>query len=132
MSCRLVDLDPRWVTFNNWVGDSFWYGVNFLCPHCGEVFVGVQFKNPIDPSNYIGRGLVDWPRYMAAQEKQKFWERQGETFATLTLTPSIDCSAHGHWHGQILVGVLDGNVLTEDEWKSHGYLGRSIHSGEAG
>src|SRR5437867_3907648 len=99
---KLVELDPRWVTFDNWHGESFWYGVNFRCPHCRTVFVGVQFKNPIDPANYIERGIVDWTKYMAAQEQQKFWDRVGDTFETLTLTPSIDVSKHGHWHGNLI------------------------------
>ena len=31
---------------------------------------------------------------------------KGETFETLTLTPSVDASAAGHWHGH----VTDGEV----------------------
>jgi hypothetical protein len=35
------------------------------------------------------------------------WQRTGETFETLTLTPSVDCSAWGHWHGFITNGVCN-------------------------
>jgi hypothetical protein len=41
-----------------------------------------------------------------ADQPMKRWHRSGETFETLTLTPSIDTSEHGHWHGN----VTDGEV----------------------
>lgn len=36
------------------------------------------------------------------------WNLQGqEDFETLTLTPSIDASASGHWHGYIRNGQIE-------------------------
>ncbi len=32
------------------------------------------------------------------------WQRTGDTFETLTFSPSIDASASGHWHGWINCG----------------------------
>ena len=34
------------------------------------------------------------------------WKRTGENFETLTLTPSVDASAEGHWHGFITNGNI--------------------------
>jgi hypothetical protein len=34
------------------------------------------------------------------------WHRVGDTFDTLTLTPSIDCSRFGHFHGFITGGEV--------------------------
>lgn len=36
----------------------------------------------------------------------RWWHRTGDTFETLTLTPSIDASAYGHWHGFITRGEV--------------------------
>lgn len=34
------------------------------------------------------------------------WTRTGEDFSTLTLTPSIDGSKAGHWHGHVTAGAV--------------------------
>jgi len=38
--------------------------------------------------------------------REPAWDRQGDTFDTLTLLPSIDFSGKGHWHGHITNGVI--------------------------
>ncbi len=37
-----------------------------------------------------------------------YWQRTGDTFETLTLTPSVDAASHGvgHWHGFITNGEI--------------------------
>ena len=98
---KLVDLHPAWFVEKNGRQGQ---GISFLCPDCKEIYLGVAFKNPIDG------GAPMTPR----QHKNKkgelvwtyFWERQGNTFENLTLSPSIDASESGHWHGFI----RDGNI----------------------
>jgi hypothetical protein len=34
------------------------------------------------------------------------WQRTGDDFATMSITPSIDASACGHWHGFITNGQI--------------------------
>jgi hypothetical protein len=34
----------------------------------------------------------------------KHWQRTGDTFENLTLSPSLDFSARGEWHGSITNG----------------------------
>ncbi len=83
---RLTDLAPRWASQTGRHGQ----GVNFLCP-CGcERFIGVAFTKPLDGGAPLPSGAL--------------WEREGETFETLTVSPSI---RHGdHWHGYIRNGEV--------------------------
>ena len=70
-------------------------GVELDCP-CGcETPLFVPFKNPLDGS---GPGPYG----------DKGWQRTGETFETLTLTPSIlRTKPHGcGWHGFITNGEV--------------------------
>jgi hypothetical protein len=34
------------------------------------------------------------------------WRREGDTFDTLTLSPSVDASPSGHWHGFVRNGEV--------------------------
>ena len=88
---RLVDLNPRWSAAGV---DTHRHGmgITFDCPHCRKRRLHVAFDVPLD------RGEP----FNVAGEKQ--WHREGDTFDTLTLTPSIDASASGHWHGFITNG----------------------------
>jgi len=102
---RLVDLDPRWIAV---AGDDR-VGITFRCPHCpsgerGETtFLGIFFVEPIDPNQHVD---IDWPNYMLQHPASRFWHRIGETFEQLTVTPSVDASQHGHWHGFITNGEV--------------------------
>lgn len=97
---RLTDLDPRWVShggegITNAAGEAIplreKIGVSFDCPKCGPIHPGfIPFANPLDggPSTH-----------------EVAWQRTGESFETLTLTPSIlrkDCG----WHGFITNGEI--------------------------
>lgn len=93
---RLTDLDPRWISES---GRNDQMGISFDCP-CEKCRgaeppflarrIGVWFENPIDGGPAASGHLL--------------WRRTGETFETLTLSPSIDMSKHGHWHGFITNG----------------------------
>lgn len=92
---RLTDLDPNWATS---VDGRTGMGVVFQCPckpDCGT-HLGVWFANPIDGGEAASAECSPKPR----------WKRMGETFETLTLTPSIDASSSGHWHGFITNGEV--------------------------
>lgn len=91
---RLVDADPAWMDGTDRRG----IGVQFNCPIHEHCCGGVQFTNPVDggsPRDANGR-----PR----------WHRTGDTFETLTLSPSIrrlggpdGCE----WHGFIRDGRFE-------------------------
>ena len=106
---KLIDLHPRWAAdYDILIGghvvhdeDRKGMAVSFECPHCVAAGVanptrlGVFFANPID-----GKPHTD------DVDLQHLWTRSGTTFDDLTLTPSIDASASGHWHGFITGGLI--------------------------
>lgn len=64
------------------------------------------FDPPIDPDGVqAATGFTYSPQAYAGPERH-VWKREGDAFETLTLTPSIDASAHGHWHGFITNGEV--------------------------
>jgi len=99
---RLTELNPKWIALKEG-GDVI--GVTFPCPHCRLVHVGAWFAEPVDMDGISGIDPA-LPLFMAKHPENKYWHRTGETFDTLTLTPSIDTSAHGHWHGFVTNGEV--------------------------
>lgn len=96
----LVDLEPEWLT----VGTTLGAGVKFKCP-CRRLGIGdhqhtltVLFLNPLAgkpaPDNAATQGNNAGVR----------WARSGLTFEDLHLSPSIDASHAGCWHGNITHG----------------------------
>lgn len=97
---RLTDLNPQWKT---WSGRSERIEVCFDCPRCcGEKAhrVFVPFANPLDGGKPVTR--------------QHLWQRTGDTFDTLTLTPSVDYTKYDNgtlrdpncWHGHVTNGEV--------------------------
>lgn len=104
---KLTELEPKWISLHGWASESiFRVGLTFRCPHCmigkrGETgYLGVYFANPIDPDNLLGTGMS------FGKLAANLWQRTGDSFDNLTLTPSIDVSQHGHWHGYITNGEI--------------------------
>jgi hypothetical protein len=97
---RLVDLMPRWIHPNIFA---------FLCPHCRDVFL--TCKNVVlstheqceiteqDPLGLHGVTVVLCKDSCA-------WAIVGTDFASMSVTPSLDASAAGHWHGNITAGAI--------------------------
>jgi Family of unknown function (DUF6527) len=97
---RLLDLEPRWFDLEN---GGPRVGLTFLCPHCQETRLGVAF-------HHHGRAAMEDQYILAhhgADDTQHIWDLQGQDdFASLTLSPSIDASKSGHWHGFIISGEI--------------------------
>lgn len=89
---KLAELEPRWMLSHD---GREGIGVSFLCPRCRTSRIYVAFGNPID-----GGPPVD--------AVTRWWNREGATFETLSLSPSIDASAIGHWHGYVTNGEVTG------------------------
>lgn len=109
---KLIDLNPRWVGLNgrNHFGEnsaSVKFGLTFACPHCG-IRMGVLFRPFMDPDNIALK--VEWaipgaPDPNTGEVKEVlWWDRTGDSFETLTLSPSVNLE--GHWHGHITNGLL--------------------------
>lgn len=117
---KLTELDPHWVLISRWddangtqhftLGDAskrHGGGISFRCPvhwkhcsACGQSLptahrIVVWFENPID-------GLP--PEALVPHR----WVRTGETFETLTLTPSVNVQVADPscWHGFITNGEV--------------------------
>jgi hypothetical protein len=119
MSLRLVDLNPHWIS--EWTPPDgaltrHGQGVMFDCPHCVRagikssesrmVRIPVGFKNPIDG----GPPFKDEIKADGQARGRPLWDRTGDTFETLTLSPSIDASKthEGGWHGFVQNGAIVG------------------------
>lgn len=98
MIMKLKDLDPRWFTSNESNGEIV--GLTFDCPHCRVKRLGVLFHadghpaiKSTEPSTILGNSKT-------------IWTLTGTSFNDLSLTPSIDASKTGHWHGHIKNGEI--------------------------
>jgi Family of unknown function (DUF6527) len=108
---KLTDLEPRWFDVPG-VGGAI-DGVTFLCPNCRHTRLAAQFANPMgtEPKPL----MTDEEKLRHVHDLRTFdvppgylWTRSGETFEVLTLTPSINAEASGHWHGF----VTNGGIVT--------------------
>lgn len=110
MSFRLVDLEPHWL-----MDGARRVGIAFDCP-CGNCLgkgcmLAVRFANPIG-----GGDPTPDDQSKVGNNKGKRWTRTGESFESLTVTPSIDSTKdkdgnpmppeHQHWHGFITNGAI--------------------------
>lgn len=98
---RLAELDPRWT---HWHGRTERIGVSFECPvHRGTAAahrVEVPFRNPLDGGKAVTRNHL--------------WDRTGETFDELTLSPSVNYQVYDNgaprdpacWHGFVRGGEV--------------------------
>lgn len=100
---RLVDLNPCWGSVNLGGGAvrervSVEFdcpcGAGDACPWGGRVWV--PLSNPLDG------GANPWGT--SGHVPRAVWQCSGDTFETLTLTPSIH--AVGHWHGFVTNGLV--------------------------
>ena len=91
---KLTELEPRW-----WALNSKRCGLTFLCPHCKTERLGIAFR-------HRGHEAIDEAYLRVHGVKHHIWTVEGDDFACLTITPSIDASKVGHWHGFITGGVV--------------------------
>lgn len=109
---KLVELNPQWIMRN---GDRV--GIVFRCPHCLDKTPRVHltcFKvAPTkiagdDPDSQYGLliGLVpgDEMHEVVPCKRGNSWAFTGDALDSLSITPSIDAGASGHWHGSITNG----------------------------
>jgi hypothetical protein len=101
---KLTELEPRWVGLHRWSSnDRFYIGVTFLSPLKTGQRLAVLFEPPIDPSSLATK--YGWGSKMI--QDAKHWKRvSGETFDSLTLSPSLDFSNSKEWHGFITNGEI--------------------------
>lgn len=100
---RLTDLEPRWYAVR--VDER--HGITFGCPHCAESGQRLAIALHMDGTNFDADPTN--PQQFAADEN--VWTvASGDSFENLTLTPSVDASKAGHWHGHITNGEIVGGL----------------------
>lgn len=100
---RLTDLEPRW--YDGRSGER--QGITFECPHCPDSGQRLAVAVHLDGTNLDPD--PDHPQQWAAGEH--VWTIAGGSgFDDLSLTPSVDASGYGHWHGYITDGAIAGGI----------------------
>lgn len=110
---KLTDLNPKWFAEDGRIGQ----GVVFDCPHCQKTRLAVTFANPTDGGAPLRLGkFLPLMKAVANGERPGedfpgdivppgfLWQRTGEAFDAMTLSPSVDASPSGHWHGWVQGG----------------------------
>ena len=97
---KLIDLEPAWLSPDVFVFKSpTGHGDLLTCKRVQmtfrEQYELIYKKNP----QHVNRAVVMTVPEMA-------WTIQGSDFNTLTVSPSIDASASGNWHGFIIDGEI--------------------------
>lgn len=109
---RLADLNPRWFA-EEWRHGQ---GVEFDCPCCVGKPKGYRLAVAFSPT-LDGGPAIDVKNHLilfrTLQVTKKcvvppgvVWGRTGDSFETLSIFPSVDCSAAGHWHGFVQDGEI--------------------------
>lgn len=100
---RLIELEPRWIHPNLFV---------FKCPHCKGVLLTVKNIPMSDHDQYelfdkeFGTESHGWGDLIVPCKSDFSWQFSGQDFETLTVSPSVDASNSGHWHGNIVNGNI--------------------------
>ena len=94
---KLIDLEPRWIVDDQKrrIGISFRYPIACNVNRDDICRAHVPFANPLD----------------GAPENPHGWQRTGDTFETLTLSPSVLAKHHWEdkectWHGFVTNGEV--------------------------
>lgn len=99
---KLLDLEPRWLNDHVFA---------FRCPHCQKIWLtckNVVMGNGEQRELALAANLEPTgPRYGAVlMDENCAWKWDTADFATMSVTPSIDASKSGHWHGHITKGEI--------------------------
>ena len=98
----LVELEPRWLSANVFT---------FRCPHCRNIWLtckNVVLDRKAQLELVIAADLdPNGPSYGAVLMKEGVsWIWDTTDFSTMSVKPSLDASASGHWHGFITNGEI--------------------------
>jgi len=116
---RLVDLDPRWVMKDGkrisfvfkspTLGEGMWIVMSESRPDLRDLWPAVHDAFPEGPFQADG-----YRRCFQTMNPKQMWQivgcLDGASFETMTITPSIDGSAAGNWHGFITNCEIVGGI----------------------
>ncbi len=113
---KLTELSPKWLKIKDRI-----VGLVFLCPHCQATWVSCFFeKLPLfkdsDGERFSENTQFGLFQRIVEEDFEKanvipcnpaaIWTKSSDTFENLTIMPSLDFSASGHWHGFIKNGEI--------------------------
>lgn len=107
---RLLDLDPTWL-----LKDGKRIGFTFVCPTKPD-YRQSCFPNPPKVSEQVDLFDIIHGEHTMVQpcNPAQHWSIAGDieaaTFETMTVTPSLDGSPGGLWHGFITNGQIVGGI----------------------
>jgi len=91
---KLLELEPHWYVLHD---GGPRVGFTFQCPHCRTVRLAVAVHDSAHRIIAEAEPDTHGPGYI--------WTITGGTdFHDISLTPSVDASKFGHWHGMITNG----------------------------
>jgi hypothetical protein len=91
---KLSDLNPRWFVLHD---GGPRVGFTFNCPHCQHIRLGVSIHDE-------GHRVIS-DQEPGAHPPGTVWNVVGGSdFHDISITPSVDASSFGHWHGMITNG----------------------------
>lgn len=97
---RLIELKPRWIHPNL---------MSFLCPHCRANILTVKdivMHNKEQRELYESVYGDDWNKVVVPCSHETIWTFSTRDFETMSITPSIDASPAGCWHGYVMNGAI--------------------------
>lgn len=97
---KLTELKPRWYVLHEG-GPKV--GLTFECPHCRVQRLGVAF-------HHAGGDIIADKEWETHGPGTALWTITGDqdtqSFENVSLTPSVDASSFGCWHGFITDGEI--------------------------
>lgn len=97
----LLELRPRWVHQDIFI---------FFCPHCRKVWLSCKrVKMPLHEQMEILAESVrgeELKEVVPCREGMAWSMRGAFEKGNFTVTPSLDASKSGHWHGHITKGFI--------------------------
>ena len=103
MVMKLTELRPVWLSFG---GSNRKTGFIFDCPCCRSIkltckCIYATMREQVEVMRSLG---LD-PRQFVPTAEKTVWKWEGD-FINLNVSPSIDASSSGHWHGFIKGGLI--------------------------
>lgn len=101
---RLLDLSPDWLVY-----EGRRVAMIFRCPHCLDDkerwWLTCFFEASGTLPQWFGEDAKEDEIVNLCRADQQ-WARTSDDFASMSITPSIDASHSGHWHGFITNGAV--------------------------
>ena len=103
---KLTDLEPEWLTSDVFIFKSPTGRGDWLT--CKRVAMSTKDQQKLIYGDWMDASTrTKWVgKSVVLTTPDCAWKFEGNDFKTLTVTPSVDASASGNWHGFITSGAI--------------------------